>query len=742
MFYGVKFLCCLLFVACLLVCTWYKWPIERISREDLRQTKEHALAKAKLLEQENARLHGMALRADQHRMNWMQEHAKVATEKIILGNQIANMELKLAEVPRLEADIEALEESLERAHCWKRGNWEDDFTVLKRKAARFAADAREAEQSLSEFQSESLSKLTKVRKERDEAVRKLKTATNCNHQDLFERTNAQNKEIVRLRKTLLAERAASHDRLAERMSESSQLQWDLKAEQLHHRELKAAFEVLAIAAAPAQVTALVQQDPVCVQASDDSEKQLQLTRLENTRDQASTDLLKEHQGRIEQLEQLLQAKDAARRDSGSESLGNQLDETENLKETIAQREADYALLQAQQSAASMDLQIQLKECQDSLAAKAAELSRNNASHLAELAQHLGDLANERVKSANLQNALSERDMGMDIDTHIGHVCDHSQCVKPGSQEGQAIVQQQTAAMARDLKVGELKKASVQKEVEMVGLRALVDDKKAAIQQLQDKLATSDSQMSHLKNFLGLSDKHDLASMERVMATWKAASEQVSAANQGHTCDHSVCDKRHRASTKEIDDLGHSLKGMTAKFEDRERKLAFQATEMQKASRKSNMGIKEMGDRLRSKEKEWEAERAGHQAALAKEREVAKERYEKTNPLRDQVAGLRKALEEMRKERDRSRKANEAFQKDSAEAREVARESEAAQLEAARQRDELARVNGGLELENVRMQLWAQGAQGSGGSGGRKREEGEEAEKAEVDLRPAKFLKEQ
>lgn len=123
----------------------------------------------------------------------------------------------------------------------------------------------------------------------------------------------------------------------------------------------------------------------------------QLMSLENTRDQANRDQhAKEstvYKGRIEELERLLEAKDAAQKvieADAWENINNQHAEIGRLEGEVAWKNAEQSSLQ------------------NKLRAKDAELERQRVLHLAEL-------QSQRDKIEALQNALDGQANSMDVD---------------------------------------------------------------------------------------------------------------------------------------------------------------------------------------------------------------------------------------------------------------------------------------------------------------------------------------
>lgn len=676
-------MCLILFVAVLRLWTWYL-PVKYTSRQCLETERDDAVDTIQQVSAQNsellAQISELQLMNDKtlkDRNSTRHEHGRLATEKIILENQLAQLQIQLqtqsdieARCLELEASLERSEESLERS---KRLRLDEDS---ERKA--LSSQATRAKEELEEVKTRLMLKvevlrvdhreaLNLVKKPRDAAVAALPTSSYRLHRQL----EAQKDEISLLRTDLAAQKTKLGAQLPEQPLQSSAPKVDTESKRLGQYQ--------------AQIAELKAE----IKAKEASAKKTpELTSLENDGDQANQET------RIEELQRQLNAKDAAYKDLESrelENTRNQLAQIADLKGEIASANAKHATLHEKHQNLLTHSQSREGYYQGLLKTKDVEIERINA-------QRLEEHRSQCIRIKALEDDLEAKDNAMDVDTgsdHVcdhsrcldqTHVCDHSKCINEANLREEKISSLSASLMGRNIEDGRHQTRTMAEGLRMEGLRGQLEDQKAVIEKLQLAVGTRDRDWAQLRRSLQLGEEHDLASVERLLCQW-----QSNSASQDHKCDHSACERRILADSNRISELTNSVSSLNTKLADKDLKIGSLTADNQYVSRKANQAVKATKDLLQKKEKELEAEKAGRQRAIESEREIAKVRFQSNNPLRDEVLGLRKALAEMTTSRDKSRDANETYRKQSAEARDKADQAEVEKWGAETERAQLVKL---------------------------------------------------
>ncbi|MCJ1464846.1 myosin, heavy chain 13, skeletal muscle [Pseudocyphellaria aurata] len=447
-------------------------------------------------------------------------------------------------------------------------------------------------------------------------------------------------------------------------------------------------------------------------------KSVELTRLDTTRDQANqTEMPEESTSRLCELERLLDAtkKDLETRDS--DNRRHQLEETSRAQAALVAMDQERKTFRDQQAGTQL-----LRE-------RNAELERASERLVRE-----GEAMRSTIKK--LQDDLEAHNNAMDVDVVSDHKCDHSQCHKDANLSFEEITNLTTNLMGRDIKVNQLQVEATRQRLKIEGLLGQLDDQKSTVEKLQNFVDTSNRNWSQLTASLQLGEGHDFASLERLLCQWQASS-----AGQGHTCDHSACDRQQLANSKEISDLRRKESLLNAKVDEKDRQVASATTDGKKAFGRVNKALKETRDLLLATEKALADEKAARQNAVEAERRFARTRLELNNPLREDIVRLQKALTEMTANRDQCRSANQTYRTQTVEARNAVQETEKAQQAVERQRDGLAKTIGQLDAKMARMvevdrEGEMEGIEGSSGASKKRQNEGE------GDAREAKILRDE
>lgn len=368
----------------------------------------------------------------------------------------------------------------------------------------------------------------------------------------------------------------------------------------------------------------------------------ELTRLENTRDQASQGGQdKGSKARIEELEAALKAADK----------GQELENTRN----------------------------QLAGTNKQQSERIAELERENA--------HLRQEHRSQLKTINaLRESVDEQNNAMAVEAPA-HECDHSRCFNEVNLREQKIT-----AMDASLKKGRLQYERLEATSNDWGMR--LQEREAANGRLREALGASERSWSQLRGSLQLGEEHDFGSVQLLLCQWQANAANQ-AANQAHQCDHSACIRQIQADSEEIAALRRDKSSLAAQVDNKEQQITAAKTEGQKAFRRANQATKVAKDQLEAAQRDLAAEKAGRQAAVDAERRIARERFEANNPLREVVVGLKKELERRTAERDSSRANNEAFRRETTKSLAKVAEGEGHVVEVEKQRDGLVVAVGEL-----------------------------------------------
>lgn len=414
----------------------------------------------------------------------------------------------------------------------------------------------------------------------------------------------------------------------------------------------------------------------------------ELTRLENTRDQASQGgQAKGSKARIEELEAALKAADKGK--------GRELENTRN----------------------------QLAGTNEQQARRVAELERDNA--------QLRQEHQSQLKTINaLRESVDEQNTTMSVD--VAHECDHSRCINEVNLRNAKIADMDASLMNSRLQYERLQATS-----EEQGRR--LQDREAANGRLLELVGASERSWSQLRGSLQLGEEHDFGSVQLLLCQWQANAASQGA-NQAHQCDHSACLRQIQADSNEIAGLRSEKSSLAAKVDNKEQQITAAKTEGQKAFRRANQATKVAKDQLEAAQRDLVVEKAGRQAAVDAERRIARERFDATNPLREVVAGLKKELEVRTAERDNSRANNEAFRRETAKSRAKVEEGEGQQVMVERQRDDLVKAVGELHGRMAGMVEVDREGEMEGvddGTVSKKRQNN-----GEGDARPAKILRDE
>lgn len=394
-------MCLIIFVAVLGLWTWYVPPKPssrrclETERDDAVDKTQQALAQnSELLAQnselmaQNSELQLMNDKVIADRISTRNEYGCLATEKIILENQHARLQIQLQTKSDIEERCLELEESLERS---ERLRLDEDS---ERKA--LSSQARRAKKELDELKTRLMLK-KEVKKPRNAAIAALPTSSDRLHRQL----EAQKEEISILRTDLAAQKKKLGAQLPEQPLQSSAPKLDTEKKRLGEYQAQ-------IAELKAEIKANV------ASAKENSE----LTSLENDRDQAN------QKTRIEELQRQLNAKDAAYKDLESRKLEdttNQLAQIADLQGEITSANAKHATLHQKHENLLAHSKSREGYYQGLLKTKDDEIERINA-------QHLEKHRSQCIRIKALEDDLEAKDNAMDVDTGSDHVCDHSRCL--------------------------------------------------------------------------------------------------------------------------------------------------------------------------------------------------------------------------------------------------------------------------------------------------------------------------
>ncbi len=266
--------------------------------------------------------------------------------------------------------------------------------------------------------------------------------------------------------------------------------------------------------------------------------------------------------------------------------------------------------------------------------------------------------------------------------------------------------------------------------EVVELQAACDAREAALMDASAALMQVDNATVEIqsKEIADLKDnvKALQAALDQAQVALSAARPEGEEMDlEAHVCDHTQCQQREleqdsslaklqavtSAQEKKISELERQVReqefrtlGGPASLTAQPEAVAQEAAKVRKAdnfarARRDPKEIKELQDSLRAKDlqlKELASQLQGEKAAAATRIESA---------TREKLAGAKKALEEMRGERDRSRANNAAFQQRALEAEvalaECQRQRERSVAEAGRLMGELRVLQGGAGASNTK-----------------------------------------
>lgn len=443
-----------------------------------------------------------------------------------------------------------------------------------------------------------------------------------------------------------------------------------------------------------------------------------LTCLDTTRDQANQiKKLEASTSRVGELERLLEAAKKDLETQESDNKRHQLEENARAEAALAAMNQERATFRDQQ-AESLVLQKRNAE----LEAVSERLFRE------------GEAQRSTIK--DLQDSLEAHNNTMDVDIVFDHDCDHSKCHDEANRSYDQISDLTATLMGRDIKVSQLQGEAKKQGLKIEGLLGQLNDQKAAVDKLQTSVNTSDQNWRQLMASLQLGEGHGFASLERLLCQWQANST-----SQGHTCDHSACDRQQLANAKEIADLRRTESLLNAKVDQRDHQVNSATAEGKKAYGRINKVLKETKDLLKATEKALEDEKAARQNAVEAERRFTRTRFELNNPLQEEVLRLKKALTEMTANRDQCRSANQTYRTQTVEARSAVEEVERSQQAVESQRDGLAKTVGQLDAKMARMvevdrEGEMEGMEGSSGASKKRQNEDE------GDAREAKILRDE
>ncbi|MCJ1269021.1 hypothetical protein MMC22_008909 [Lobaria immixta] len=225
--YGIKLLCSAVFVACLTLWTWYNSPLKPSSRRDLEAEIVDALDTIQRLVTRNSELQARFDKTLEDHNSTGRDYGLLATEKIILENKLARLQLQ----PDLQEKCWELESSLDesQARCL-----DLETSLARSKRLRSDEDSERKALSMEAKQAKSELEKIKAKMQRDKAITAVPTSVSQLH-----------KEKTLLQATLETQKAKFEAQLAEQSQRIHQQNLDLRSARLDFEDLETQFEELA-----------------------------------------------------------------------------------------------------------------------------------------------------------------------------------------------------------------------------------------------------------------------------------------------------------------------------------------------------------------------------------------------------------------------------------------------------------------------------------------------------------------
>ena len=441
-----------------------------------------------------------------------------------------------------------------------------------------------------------------------------------------------------------------------------------------------------------------------------------------------TECVKSAAIQADQVDKLQKALEALQVDQ-QECLRRQASETSGLREALVDKEENHQALKQQVESLTVsnkDYQSRIDELEDSLAQKDASLQEAQAEIL-ELSEQVED------HSAALKGQVESLTISIDdCQSQISQLEESLAASKACEQQAQATI--------LDLKeqVEELSAAKgAAADLESVKVKSQRDEMDVSAAMMVDNPADGDQSKEiadlqvHVRQLQAALDQAQVA-----LSAARPVGEEMDSVR--HECDHSRCQQREveqdgnlaklqaisSAQEKKISELGRMvrelefrLQGNSATATASPEAVSQEAAKLRKEKadnlargrRDPKKEIKELEESLRAKNlelKELASELQGEKRAAATRVESV---------IREKMAGAKKAVEELKGERDRSRANNVTLLKRAVDAEaaleECQRQRERSMAEAGRLMGELRVAQGGAGTENPKKRELEEGEEG-------------------------------
>ncbi|MCJ1422549.1 myosin heavy chain [Sticta canariensis] len=327
--FSFKLLCSALFIAFLMLWTWYNLLLKRSFRQDLEAERDDALNTIQQLVVQISELEAMSEKTLVDRNTTLHDYSLLATEKTVLENKLARLQSQ----PDLQAICWNLKSSLERsqAQCLDlelslepskrlRRDEDSERNELSKQAKRARSELIEVKTSLRLklecLKADHNENLIVMKKQLDQA----KAALPAKLVQLQKENKLGNDEVTLLREILKAQKIKFEAQIDKQSLQIKKLERDLISKQRKHEELEKIYKDLADSE---QQEEAHDAEPKMVM---DGELQNEIRELKISLN-SKTEAISSYQLQIAELEEEIKAEKAEKakeffQDNGSTSLQN------------------------------------------------------------------------------------------------------------------------------------------------------------------------------------------------------------------------------------------------------------------------------------------------------------------------------------------------------------------------------------------------------------------------------------